>query len=172
MHFVVQKYQFPANAPTSLHWAFITEHFPFLVTRVSVCFQLCIFCGCCCNVFNRFTSVTLHCIKGVQQNRSFPKISLLFQSHGACDMQPGWVHDYLQHEKYSVVQSAVPWTATQEDPDLLCGYITYLLCFSVLCFSPFIFVHLHPLFLTQMQSEDALNLYAVFSIIRKILFFG
>lgn len=54
-----------------------TEHFPFPVTRVSVCLQLCIFCGCRCNVCNRFISVRLHCIRGVQQNRSFPKISLL-----------------------------------------------------------------------------------------------
>lgn len=77
MHVVVQKYYFPENTPTSLHGLGLHyKAFP-LPSYKNVCLQLCIFCGCCCNVFNRFISVMLHCVKGVQQNRSFPKISLL-----------------------------------------------------------------------------------------------
>lgn len=44
-------------------------------------------------------------------------------------MEHGLVHDYLQYEEHSVVQSAVPRTATQEDFDFLFGSIIYLLCF-------------------------------------------
>lgn len=38
---------------------------------------------------------------------------------------------YSTRSTGSVVQLAVPWTTTLEDPDFLFGSITYLLCFSL-----------------------------------------
>jgi len=50
----------------------------------------------------------LHCIKGVQQNRSFPEIPLLSYSRGARDAQPGLVRGYSQCGEHSVLQPAAP----------------------------------------------------------------
>lgn len=88
MHFIVQNYYFPASPPISSHDLGLSYRaFPLPIYK-SASFQLLIFCCCSCNVFSRFISVILNCIKVVQQNRSFPKISLLSWSHGACDVQP------------------------------------------------------------------------------------